>query len=63
MGLRPGQVLVKLNKLVGSDATEAEWIGIEKSDGYKVLKDRYGNTGHADELPEYAQNPEIVTLR
>lgn len=60
MGLSPGQVM---RKLPVQKVAEADWVGIEKSSGYKVLKDRYGKTGHAVEIPEYAGTPEIVTLR
>lgn len=60
MGLPPGTVMRKLDL---QKVAEADWVGIEKSNGYKVLKDRYGRAGHVDEIPEYAGEPEIVTLR
>lgn len=67
MGLRPGQVLGKLERAARegdcSFPSEVEWIGIRRSGGYKVIKARHRQTGHADELPDYAQNPEVVTLR
>lgn len=60
MGLTPGQVLRKLDI---QKVAEAEWVAIEKSNGYKVLKARFGKAGHEDTIPEYAGDPEIVTLR
>lgn len=60
MGLSPGQVMRKLDM---QQVAEAEWVAIEKSNGYRVLKARYGKAGHADEIPEYAGTPEIVSLR